>query len=58
MHRVAHAFTFPLVKRIIAHTADDNPASIKVLVRSGFQPAGAAAEAGALRFERTRAVGA
>jgi len=53
----AHAFTFPQINRILAHTAEDNSASIKVLVRSGFHPAGAGAEAGTLRFERTRTVG-
>lgn len=54
----AHAFTFSRINRIIAHTAEDNLASIKVLVRSGFQPAGPGAEAGTLRFELARAAGA
>lgn len=53
----AHAFTFSQVNRILAHTAKDNSASIKVLVRSGFHPDGPGAEAGTLRFECTRTVG-
>src|ERR1700761_6963733 len=38
---VEHAFTFPGVKRIIAHTTEANPASIAVLLRCGFHRAGA-----------------
>lgn len=53
----AHAFTFSQVNRVLAHTAEGNSASIKVLVRSGFHPAGAGAEAGTLRFECTHVVG-
>jgi [ribosomal protein S5]-alanine N-acetyltransferase len=51
---VEHAFTFPGVKRIIAHTTEANPASIAVLLRCGFHRAGAGREIGTLRFERSR----
>lgn len=51
-----NAFTFPQVSRIIAHTAQDNLASVRVLVRCGFVAAGAGAEAGTLRFEYLRPV--
>jgi len=51
---VEHAFMFPSVERIIAHTTEENPASIAVLLRSGFQAAGRGQEAGTLRFERSR----
>jgi RimJ/RimL family protein N-acetyltransferase len=51
---VAHAFTFPGVNRVIAHTTDANPASIAVLNRCGFRGAGTGRE-GALRFEIPRA---
>lgn len=47
---VAHAFTFLAVKQVRAHTHNDNPASIKVLLNSGFQADGVGAEAGTLRF--------
>ena len=52
-----HAFTFPDIIRIIAHTAADNSGSLKVLERCGFLPVGSGAEAGTLRFERLRASG-
>ena len=48
---VEHAFTFAGVERIIAHTTEANPASIAVLLRCGFQRAGAGREAGTSRFE-------
>ena len=50
-----HAFTFPDISRIIAHTAEHNVASIKVLERCGFVQAGSCADAGTLRFECVRA---
>lgn len=53
-----HAFTFPDIIRIIAHTAADNLGSIKVLERCGFLPAGSGSEAGTLRFECLRTTGA
>lgn len=54
---VDHAFSFDTVKRVVAHTAEDNAASIKVLARCGFIPAGAGAEPGTLRFVRHRGTG-
>ncbi|MFC1719677.1 GNAT family N-acetyltransferase [Pseudomonadota bacterium] len=53
---VRHAFTFSRTRRIIAHTAENNLASIKVLLRNGFQQVGAGTEAGTLRFECPRAI--
>lgn len=53
---VTHAFTFGSTNRVIAHTTEANPASIAVLIRSGFQAAGIGRE-GALRFERSRPPG-
>jgi RimJ/RimL family protein N-acetyltransferase len=47
----AHAARQPGVTRVIAHTTADNPASIRVLERSGFASVGAGVEAGSLRFE-------
>lgn len=44
------ALDTPGVARIIAHTTPDNAASIKVLERCGFDPAGAGEEPGTLRF--------
>jgi RimJ/RimL family protein N-acetyltransferase len=51
---VDHAFTFTRVERVIAHTTEANPASITILLRSGFQAAGAGQESGTLRFECSR----
>lgn len=51
---VDHAFSFDAVRRVVAHTAEGNAASIKVLARCGFVAAGAGAEPGTLRFERSR----
>lgn len=50
-----NAFTFASVKRVIAHTTQTNPASISVLLRSGFHADGSGLEAGSLRFECSRA---
>lgn len=47
----AHAAAQPGVTRVIAHTTERNPASVKVLERCGFVSAGAGAEPGSLRFE-------
>jgi RimJ/RimL family protein N-acetyltransferase len=47
----AHAARQPGVTKVIAHTTAANPASLRVLARSGFVPAGAGTEPGALRFE-------
>ena len=41
------------VRRVIAHTREDNAASIRVLAHCGFAAAGAGAEPGSLRFEWT-----
>ncbi len=51
---VAHAFTFLAVQQVRAHTNNDNPASMKVLLNAGFQAAGAGDEGGTLRFVRSR----
>jgi len=51
---VAHAFTFPDVARVIAHTSAENVGSIKVLSANGFQPAGPGEDAGTLRFKTAR----
>lgn len=51
---VEHAFTFPRVDRVIAHTTKANPASISVLLRCGFRAEGAGREVGTLRFEYSR----
>ena len=52
----AHAFTFTRTKRIIAHTTEKNLASIRVLLRCGFQQVGAGAADGMLRFECPRTI--
>lgn len=46
-----HAAAQPGVARVLAHTTQDNPASIVVLERSGFTRAGPGREPGQLRFE-------
>ena len=51
---LAHAFTFPMVSRVIAHTSADNAASIKVLLSAGFLIAGAGEDPGKLRYESAR----
>jgi RimJ/RimL family protein N-acetyltransferase len=51
---VEHAFAFARVERVIAHTTEANPASIAVLLRCGFDAAGAGRESGTVRFERSR----
>ena len=48
---VAHAFTFGNINRVIAHTAAENTASVRVLARCGFQAVGAGADPGTVRFE-------
>ncbi|MEO7996837.1 MAG: GNAT family N-acetyltransferase [Gemmatimonadaceae bacterium] len=48
---VDHALQLSEVVRVIAHTNDDNPASIAVLRRSGFQQAAISDQPGALLFE-------
>ncbi|HEY0777261.1 MAG TPA: GNAT family N-acetyltransferase, partial [Gemmatirosa sp.] len=46
----AHAARRPGVTRVLAHTSAANPASVRVLARSGFVPVGAGAAPGTLRF--------
>jgi RimJ/RimL family protein N-acetyltransferase len=48
------AFGYARVAKVIAHTTESNPASIRVLLRCGFLAAGAGQEKGTLRFERCR----
>jgi [ribosomal protein S5]-alanine N-acetyltransferase len=49
---VSHAFTFATTRKIIAHTAVENEASIRVLISNGFSHAGV--DEHKLRFELTR----
>jgi len=50
---VARALADPRVRRVIAHTQQDNQASIRVLERCGFSRAGEGEEPGSLRFTLT-----
>lgn len=50
---VDRALADPRVRRIIAHTQQDNQASIRVLERCGFSRTGAGEEPGSLRFTLT-----
>lgn len=47
---VARARADPRVRRVIAHTQQDNQASIRVLERCGFSRTGEGEEPGSLRF--------
>lgn len=51
---LAHAFTLPAVRRVIAETLPELLPSIGVLRKCGFRPAGEGAEPGVIRFEITR----
>ena len=51
---VERAFQTGKVSQVIAHTTDANPASIAVLLRCGFERAGAGDEPGSIRFRRSR----
>ena len=51
---VGRAFRDPRVREVIAHTAQSNAASLKVLLGCGFQPEGPDPDAEALRFRRKR----
>jgi ribosomal-protein-alanine N-acetyltransferase len=51
---VARAFADPRVRRVIAHTQQDNQASIRVLERCGFSRSGMGEEPGSLRFTLTQ----
>lgn len=48
------AFARPGVQRIVADTLPNLPASIRVLERNDFAPAGQGAEPGSVRFVRSR----
>jgi RimJ/RimL family protein N-acetyltransferase len=51
---LGRAFSHARVMKVIARTAESNPASIGVLLRCGFVAAGTGGEAGGLRFEHYR----
>jgi ribosomal-protein-alanine N-acetyltransferase len=51
---VERALSTAGVLRVLAHTNDDNPASIAVLERCGFRREGTDAETGRIRFARGR----
>lgn len=51
---VARAFSLPGIARIVAHTTQENAASLRVLERCGFTPVEGAAEPGAAEYERWR----
>ncbi len=51
---VAHAFSRPMIARVVARCGESNARSINVLVRCGFTPAGAADEPETLRFVLAR----
>ena len=53
---VKNAFSQANVKRAIAHTTLENPASIAVLIRCGFSAIGPGREPNTICFERIRAV--
>lgn len=46
------ALRTPGVERVIAHTTDANPASIRVLGKAGFARVGPGSEPGIVRYER------
>lgn len=50
----AHAWSFPGIQRVIAHTQPSNEASVKVLERCGFRLAGSAGDGKAVEYERLR----
>jgi RimJ/RimL family protein N-acetyltransferase len=51
---VAHAFEFPEVQRVIAHTSDSNVASTQVLLKCGFTRVGPGTEPGTIEYQRER----
>jgi len=53
---VHHVFTLPEVKRVIAHTTMENPASIKVLLNSEFCDAGPGTEPGTIQFVHSHSI--
>ena len=52
---VNNVFSMANVERVIAHTTEENPASVAVLARCGFVATGEGRESGLIRFERNRA---
>ena len=52
---VKNVFSLAGVELVIAHTTEENPASIAVLIRCGFSANGTGREPGTIRFERMRA---
>jgi ribosomal-protein-alanine N-acetyltransferase len=51
---LAHAFTTPDVRAVIAHTSDENVASVRVLVRCGFRRVGPGPELDSVEYRRER----
>ena len=51
---IAWAFTQPTVRRIVVETTTDNAASLRVIAKLGFIPAGVGREEGSVRFARSR----
>jgi [ribosomal protein S5]-alanine N-acetyltransferase len=47
----AHAYTAPEVKAVFAHVEPSNPASVRVLEKAGFTPAGPGVEEGTVRYD-------
>ncbi|MBI5266505.1 MAG: GNAT family N-acetyltransferase [candidate division Zixibacteria bacterium] len=54
---VGHAFQDLRVRKVIAHTTADNPASQRVLEKAKFRRVGEGADPGQLRFEVSRITG-
>ena len=51
---VAHAFALPSIQRVIADTLPGLEASIGVVLKCGFRPAGQGSGPGVIRFDLTR----
>ena len=51
---VSHAFALPGIQRVIADTLPELEASIGVVLKCGFRPAGQGSGPGVIRFELTR----
>ena len=51
---LTRAFALPQVRRVVADTVPDRPASIRVLEKLDFQFIGSGSEEGAIRYELTR----
>lgn len=48
---VEHAYTAMEVKAVVAHVEPSNPASVRVLEKSGFTPTGPGEEEGTVRYD-------